>query len=122
MASITIRGTKYELLFDMWALEQIEQEFGGVRKMYANLRGAEGTENVAKTMAAVFRILGNSARDAAGMAPNLTVDEVRHVSVGKITEAIREAIDEGMKSETTDGNEADDEVHDEYLEELEKNV
>ena len=122
MASITIRGTKYELLFDMWALEQIEQEFGGIKNMYRNLRGEEGTENVAKTMAGVFKILGNSARDAAGLATNLTGDEVKHVSVGRITEAIRSAIDEGMKSETTGGNEADDDVHDEYLEEIEKNV
>jgi hypothetical protein len=122
MASITIKGAKYDLLFDMWALEQIESEFGGVKKMYDSLRGGDGTVNLSKAMATVFRILANSARDAAGLTTNVTGDEVRHVSVGKLTEAVHAAINEGMKAETQDGNEADDEVHDEYLEEIEKNV
>jgi hypothetical protein len=106
----------------MWALEQIESEFGGVKKMYDSLRGGDGTVNLSKAMATVFRILANSSRDAAGLTTNVTGDEVRHVSVGKLTEAVHAAINEGMKAETQDGNEADDEVHDEYLEEIEKNV
>jgi len=120
MASIVIRGKKYNLLFDMWALEQIEQEFGGVKKMYESLRG-DGT-SMATAMSTVFRILANSARDAAGLTANVTGEEVRHTSVGKLTRAVHDAIEEGMKSETTGGNEADDDVHDEYLEEIEKNV
>lgn len=121
MASIIIKGKKYDLLFDMWSLEQIEQEFGGVKAMYDGLRGAD-SRSMAATMSTVFRILANSARDAAGLEPNVTGDEVRHTSVGKLTEAVREAIQEGMKSETTGGGEADDQVHDEYLDEIEKNV
>lgn len=121
MASITIKGTKYELLFDMWALEQIEKEFGGVKKMYESLRGGDGA-SLATAISTVFRILANSARDEAGLTANVTGEEVRHVSVGKLTKAVHEAIEEGMKSETTGGNEADDTVHDEYLEEIEKNV
>ena len=39
MASITIKGKKYDLLFDMWALEQIEDEFGGVKEMQDSLQG-----------------------------------------------------------------------------------
>lgn len=121
MASIKIRGTEYELLFDMWALEEIEKEFGGIKKMWENLRGGDGA-SLSKAMATVFKILANSARDAAGLATNVTGDEVRHVPVGKLTEAVHQAIEEGMKSETTGGNEADDEIHDEYLDEIEKNV
>lgn len=52
----------------------------------------------------------------------MTGNEVRHTPVGLLTAAVKQAIEEGMKSETTGGNEADDTVHDEYLEELEKNV
>ena len=121
MASITIRGTKYELLFDMWSLEQIEKEFGGVRKMFEAMNGADGA-SLATAMSTIFRILANSARDAAGLAATVTGDEVRHTPVGLLTAAVKQAIEEGMKSETTGGNEADDAVHDEYLEELEKNV
>jgi len=119
MASITIKGTKYELRFDMWALEQIEEEFGGVKKMYESLSG-QGASLV-KSMSVVFKILANSARDYAGLAPNVTGEEVRHTSVGKLTAAVHAAINEGMKAETSGGNEADDSVHDEYLEEIEKN-
>ena len=119
---ITIRGKRYELRFDMWALEQIEEEFGGVKKMLMSLHGAEGTV-LSKAMSTVFRILANSARDSAGLEPNVTGDEVRHVSVGLLTQAVHAAIDAGMKSETSGGNEADDNVHDAYEEEYdEKNV
>jgi len=121
MASITINGTKYDLLFDMWALEQIEQEFGGIKKMFASLQGAEGT-SLSKTVSVVFRILANSARDAAGLAPIVTGDEVKHTPVGKVVAIVKQAIEEGSKAETSGGNEADDKIHDEYLEEIEKNV
>jgi hypothetical protein len=121
MVSIVVKGKKYDLLFDMWALEQIEQEFGGVKKMYDSLHGNGEGLNMATAMSAIFRILANSARDAAGLTPNVTGDEVRHFSVGKLTKAVHAAIEEGMKSETTGGNEADDAVHDEYLDEIEKN-
>ena len=121
MASVTIKGTKYDLLFDMWALEQIETEFGGVNKMLQNLHGGEDVSMTA-ALRTVFRILANCARDAQGLALNVTGDEIRHCPVGQLTAAVRKAIEEGMKSETTGGNEADDSVHDEYLEEIEKNV
>jgi len=121
MASIIVKGTKYDLRFDLYALEQIEEEFGGVKQMYESLRGAEG-KSLTKAMSTIFRILANSARDYAGLTANVTGDEVRHEPVGKLTAAVHAAIEEGMKSETTGGNEADDQVHDEYLEEIEKNV
>ena len=119
---ITIRGTRYALRFDMWALEQIEEEFGGVKKMLESLHGAEGTV-LSKAMSTVFRILANSARDYEGLVPNVTGDEVRHVPVGQLTAAVHAAIDAGMKAETANGNEADDKPHDAFEEEYdEKNV
>jgi len=121
MTSVTIRGKKYELRFDLWALEQIEEEFGGIKKMYENLGGGDSASLV-RALGTVFRILANSARDYAGLEPNVTGDEVRHEPVGKITAAIHAAINEGMHAETANGNEADDDIHDEYLDEIEKNV
>ena len=50
---------------------------------------------------------------------NVTGEEIRHCNVQKVSAAISAAVNEGMKSETTGGNEADDEVHDEYLDEIE---
>ena len=118
MASITINGKEYKLKFDMYAMEQIEDEFGGIRKMFDAMRG-EGEISTSKAMKAIFRILANSARNEADLAENVTGDEVLHISVNKLSAAISAAVNEGMKSETTGGNEADDEVHDEYLEEIE---
>ena len=53
----------------------------------------------------------------------MTGDEIKHADMGmisRISEAVQQAITDGSKSETTDGNEADDEVHDIYLEEIER--
>ena len=53
----------------------------------------------------------------------MTGDEIKHADIDMIREvsaAVQQAITEGSKSETTDGNEADDEVHDMFLEEIER--
>jgi hypothetical protein len=118
MASFTIKGKTYPLKFDMYAMEQIEEEFGGVREMYEAMRGENG-KSVAKAMKSIFRILANSARNEMDLPENITGDEVAHCNIHQLSGAIAEAITAGMKSETTGGNEADDQVHDEYLEELE---
>ena len=119
MASLEINGKNYPLRFDMYAMEQVEEEFGGIRSMFESMRGSEGRQGVAKTLRTMFRILANSARNEMDLPENVTGDEIRHCSVQKVSDAIGAAINEGMKSETTGGNEADDEVHDEYLEEIE---
>jgi len=118
MASIIVKGKEYPLRFDMYAMEQVEEEFGGIRPMFESMRGGEG-KGVARTLAIMFRILANSARNELDLPENVTGDEIRHESVQRVSDAIGLAISEGMKSETTGGNEADDEVHDEYLEEIE---
>ena len=118
MASITIKGKNYPLRFDMYAMEQVEEEFGGIRAMFEAMTGNNG-QSVAKTLRIMFRILANSARNELDLPETVTGDEIRHCSVQKVTAAISEAVNEGMKSETTGGNEADDEVHDEYLDEIE---
>ena len=119
MASININGKEYPLRFDMYAMEQVENEFGGIREMFESMRGGEGGKGVAKTLQIIFRILANSARNELDLPENVTGEEIRHEKVQKVSDAIGAAINEGMKSETTGGNEADDEVHDEYLEEIE---
>ena len=119
MASIIIKGKEYKLRFDMFAMEQIEEEFGGIRPMFESMRGGEG-KGIAKTLQIMFRILANSARNEMGLPENVTGEEVRHENVQRVSDAIGAAINEGMKSETTNGNEADDGVHDIYLEEIER--
>ena len=120
MANVTVNGKEYGLRFDMYAMEQIEEEFGGVKAAFDTLR--EGKHQI-KTTRTLFRILANSYLSYNGENEMVTGDEIKHASIemiGKISEAVQQAISEGSHSETTGGNEADDEVHDIFLEEIER--
>ena len=119
MASITVNGKEYGLRFDMYAMEQIEDEFGSVKKVFETLK--DGKQLRATRI--LFRILANSYLSYNGKEETVTGDEIKHADIAmisEISEAVQKAIAEGSKSETTDGNEADDEVHDMYLEEIER--
>ena len=119
MASIEINGKVYGLRFDLYAMEQIEEEFGSVKNVFDVLKGGKQL----KATRALFRILANSYLSYNGEKETVTGDEIKHADldmISRISEAVREAIADGSKSETTNGNEADDEVHDIYLEEIER--
>ncbi len=118
---VRINGKLYRLLFDLWALEQIEKEFGGVRgafdAMSGNGRGMMGT------VRKLFAILANCQRDLDGQPTDVTGEEITgHIPVRKVREisaAIRAAIRIGNKSETY-GGEADDEERDALAEEYDR--
>lgn len=119
MASIKIREKEYGLRFDLYAMEQIEEEFGSVKDAFDQLR--EG--KLLKTTRILFKILANSYLSYNGEQETVTGDEIKHEGmdiIQKLSEAVKKAITEGSKSETTGGNEADDEKHDVYLEEIER--
>ena len=120
MASVTIDGKEYGLRFDLYAMEQIEEEFGGVKAVFDTL--SEGKRQI-KTTRALFRVLANSYLSYNGQEETVTGNEIKHAGIDmirEVSEAVQRAITEGSKSETTGGNEADDEVHDMYLEEIER--
>lgn len=121
MTEIRIEGRVYELRFDMYAMEQVEDEFGGVRQLFQEL----GSGKQVKALRSIFRIMGNSARAYRGDEENVTGKEIMRLTVWEMQElskAIQAEIRASMKKETADGNEADDEVHDLYEdEEDEKN-
>lgn len=119
MASITVNGKEYGLRFDLYAMEQVEETFGSVKGAFDGLR--EGKQ--IKTTRTLFRILANSWLGYHGQEETVTGDEIKHADMNTVMElskAIQEAIAEGAKSETTGGNEADDSVHDVFLEEIER--
>ena len=71
----------------------------------------------------LFRILANSALSYEGKEETVTGDELRRLrirAVNGVGVAVRAAIEEGMKSETTGGAEADDQVFDVYLAEIDE--
>ena len=116
---VRINGQLYRLRFDLWALEQIEEEFGGVREAFQQLRGEKMSNAVRK----LFRIMANCQRNLDGMPEDVTEDVIsRHTSMAKLAEisgAIQAAVEKGMESETN-GGEADDEVHDALAEEYDQ--
>ena len=119
MAKVIINGKEYGLRFDLYAMEQIEEEFGSVKDSFEALKSGKQI----KTTRVLFKILANSFLSYGGQEETVTGKEIMHAGmeeVMKISDAIKQAIAEGSKSETTGGNEADDSVHDIYLEELEK--
>ena len=113
---VRINGQLYRLRFDLGALEEIEQEYGGIREAFRALQGAGMTAAVRK----LFRICANCQRDYDGMPTDVTEDTIgKHTSLGKIAEisaAIQAAVEKGMESETN-GGEADDEPQDALAEE-----
>jgi hypothetical protein len=118
---VRIGGQLYRLQFDLYALEEIEKKFGGVRQAFEQLRGG----GMGSAVRELFAILANSARDADGLPADVSGDVIgKHTSLRAISEisaAIQAAVEAGMKSETN-GGEADDNVRDAYAEEYnEKN-
>ena len=119
MAKVTINGKEYGLRFDLYAMEQIEEEFGSVKQSFDALR--EGKQM--KTTRTLFKILANSFLSYNGKEETVTGDEIKHAGMEEVLEvsnAVKKAIEEGSKSETTGGNEADDDVHDMFLEQIDK--
>ena len=121
MTETRIEGRVYELKFDLYALEQVQEEYDGLQDLFEQLAGRKQV----KALKAIFRIMANSARADRGDPENVTGNEILRLTIAemkKLTQDIQTEIRRSMKKETADGNEADDEVHDLYQdEEDEKN-
>lgn len=121
MTETRIEGRAFELRFDMYAMEMVEEEFGGIRELFQELQGGKQV----KALKSIFRIMGNSAHAFRGEPETVTGKEILRLTMAEmsqLTADIQAEIRKSMKKETADGNEADDEVHDLYEdEESEKN-
>lgn len=128
MANITIRGRKYNLRMDVHAMEAIEKEFGDLKEAMNAFKGRGGKSRKISVVKMMFRILANSGQRNAGQPEDVTGDEIDSCNLADLNtlaKTLDMAMEEAMHAETIGGNEADDEVHDEYgeqLEEMEKNV
>lgn len=105
---VVINGQTYRLRFDMYAFEQIEEQYGGLKEAFKAMNSGKIVQNVKK----LFAILANSQRNADGMPENVTGEEIpKHEKVGvllQISEAIKAAIYQGRRAETADGGPASD--------------
>jgi hypothetical protein len=117
MVKLRVGENEYGLRMDMYAMEMIEDEFGGMKEMFEKIQ-----EGSSKAIRKLFKILANAELSYEGKEETVTGNELKSLRIAAITgvgSAIRAAVEEGMKSETTDGAEADDEVFDVYLSEIE---
>jgi len=117
MVKLKVGETEYGLRMDMYAMEMIEEEFGSMKEMFTKIQ--DGGSKAVRTL---FRILANAQLAYEGREETVTGDELKRLRVAAVAgigQAIRAAVEEGMKSETTDGNDADDQVYDVYLAEIE---
>ena len=117
MVKLKIGENEYGLRLDMYAMEQIENEFGSMKGMFEQVQNGGS-----KTIRTLFRIMANAQLAYEGKEETVTGNELIRLKVAAlngISRAIHAAVEEGMKSETTDGAEADDEVYDVYLAEIE---
>lgn len=120
MAAITINGETYNLRMDIHAMEKIEEEFGDLKEAMQQFRGKNRKISTVKAM---FRILANSGRRKDGKPEDVTGEEISGCNMGDLNllaGALNLTMEEAMHAETVGGNAADDEVHDEYMEELER--
>lgn len=121
---VRLNGQVYRLRFDLWALEQIEEEFGGMREAFKAMTAGKGMVSAVRK---IFAIMANCQRNLDGKPEDVTGAEITsHETMAKlmeISEAIHAACDEGMKSETADGGAASDKKKNPLDEEYEaKNV
>lgn len=119
MAKITINGTEYDLLMGLWAMEQIENEYGDMKtamEAYKNSRKI----SMVKFM---FAALANNGRRRAGLPADVNGDVLDGCNLGdldRIALVMRQAMDEAIHAETVLGGEADDEGTDALAEEYEE--
>ena len=117
MVKLRIGETEYGLRMDMYAMEQIEDEFGSMKDMFTKIQGGGS-----KAVRTLFKIMANAQLAYEGKEETVTGNELLRLKVAAlngISTAIRAAVEEGMKSETNEGEEADDDVYDVYLAEIE---
>ena len=118
MARITIRGKEYDLRVNLWVTEQMENEYGDFSEAMKTFRKQRKISQV-KTM---FAMLANAGRMHAGKPMDVRpedLDDCNLHDLDRIAQAMGQAMEEGMRAETVNGNEADDEAADAFALELE---
>ena len=124
MERIRIGEKEYEIVFNMYSMELIQEKYGHVQEIIQRITGSKELE--VRLTKELFVILANTARHEKGEPEDVTGRDLERMHFedwikAMVREMIVIEIAAGMKSETTGGNEADDENHDVWLEEEEKN-
>lgn len=112
--AVNIKGVNYNLRFDLGAIEDVEDEFGSMGVLFEDIKA-----NKYKSLKKLLRIMINCALDYAGSDQRITDADLRHVPVWVLSQVVP-TLNASMHAETIDGHEADDTVHDGYLDAIER--
>ena len=118
MAKITIKGQEYDLRVNLWVTEQLEEKYGDFSAALSKFRKEKKIGQVKE----IFAMLANGGRKHAKLPTDITpdvLDDCNLHDLDRIAVALGQAIEEGMRAETVNGAEADDEEADAYAAELE---
>lgn len=110
------RGKEYPMILDLYALEQIEEELGGMKAVQDNLRGGKQFQTLRK----LFKIFANAGLEAEDKEETVTGDEIKRASLEEMvqfSETVQEIIYGSRKTETNDGEVASDDRQDLYEDE-----
>lgn len=122
---ITIKGKPYKVEMNLWAMEQIEEQFGGIQAMFQAISSGK---RMMWSAVEILRILINAPIVREAVETNTKPDLLSHAYIasnlrGADLEAIKGIVSatttEGMHSRMKDPD-MDDEVHDAVLEAIEK--
>ena len=111
MAEIRINGVNYDLRLNLWAMKQIEDKYGDAQEALKKFR----TKRSMGMLVEMFVILANGGRRHAKQPTDVTeaaLEDCNLADMNAVAVAMREAMDEGMRTEATGGGEADDESRD----------
>ena len=119
MEKVTIKGKEYELVFNLYALEQIRDKIGNPGDVMPRLQDADNMDY--KLLRQMFVILANTAREARDLPEDVTDKPLKRMHIEDFQRSMLWAkivieVSNGWKSETIGGNEADNEKHDVWLE------
>lgn len=124
MEKIMIGDKEYDLVFNMYTMELIEEKYDDARAVINRL--VESPKQELKLCRELFVMMANTARELKGEPEDVTDEALKGMNFEDYSKLMLRAkliieVAHGMKSETTGGNVADDTVHDAFLEEDEKN-
>lgn len=112
--NFNFRGTDYPMILDLYALEQIEEELGGMSAMQEKLRGGK---EMFSTLRKLFKIFANAGLEAEDREETVTGKEIRRASLEEMvqfSEVVQQLIYGAKKTETSAGQIASDEHQEIY--------
>lgn len=118
MINVRIKGVLYPILFDLYAMELLDESYGDARDAINAFRQQNRKLADVKKM---FQAMANSARNYLGEPEDVTGKEMNHCTLTELNAVVNGILEEMKRSSTVQaagGSVDDDEHHDIFKEEM----